>query len=649
TPLETTTDSATQNHSLVDHKAMQPLSPMEDIMKQEDTSSVFPPPSMGPKQRSLKGSKSSSMLRSVTTPHPLAMSSPGHSSLHHFQSNAMYTTPPSSAGFTTSTNGHHAGTMFSGMGIGPLSAPNSPSFPSTTLPSSNGPSSFMAMHGHNSSLYEPLRRNSVPILSVDQAEHKRKISEEKHLHRQGSWSSISPPSSAMMGAVGVPPPVLHHLDAGQIDPATMHYYRTQFSQQHALQQQQQLHLQQHALNQVIPTSGNPSDSFMSSSSGLMASGHSAPSSGSHHHHSSTGAIRSNSAKSFSRSDNFSAHQRTHSKKAHAHRRYENRGLESGANGSGPMTKQEPQDPSLSAPVSSASGSQDQHLAGMSGFLPHPSFHNYSSGSMSQDGHEYGRDFSPPLSPGGTPARPSSALGTSSSMNDDDSFDMMGHSAYGFSNSMYPLDHMDQLNSMVPRFDTIRLDLKSVAPNDIHKQYDDEASPQHSHSSHHPTSTAPSEMMLSNPNGESPRSSPMPQYENFSFTSSISSHFMPVMSNSDAQHSNHSQSHHPFHPHHGHNNSDGSNDLKNLPLMQGTNGGAGPVGGGSSGQGSPSPPLTDEMSSSHLHHPQPYHQSSYSMNSAALPPHPMMSSLTSSSPAPDLTESMYSTSSPSRSK
>ncbi|KAF9325366.1 hypothetical protein BGZ91_002442, partial [Linnemannia elongata] len=175
----------------------------------------------------------------------------------------MYTTAPTSAGFTTTNSGltstsSSSSSIFTpSTPVGPLSAPSSPSFPNPNASGPTVPSSFMAMNGHNSSLYEPFRRNSVPILTVDQAEHKRKASEEKHIHRQGSWSALtsnSPSlvSSPMSGMVGSqPPPGLHHIDAAHLDPATMHYYRTQFSQQNALQQhqQQQLNLQQHGLNQ----------------------------------------------------------------------------------------------------------------------------------------------------------------------------------------------------------------------------------------------------------------------------------------------------------------------------------------------------------------------------------------------------------------
>ncbi|KAG0199240.1 hypothetical protein BGX28_007442 [Mortierella sp. GBA30] len=711
------------------NQAGRPTSPMEDI-KQEEASMATPlnipnaPASMGPKSKMppLKGSKSSSMLRSVTAPHPLSLSS-AHSSLHQFQTqgNSIYGSSPSSAVFNSNGCGNNLGnsvnnnSMFSASTpVGPLSAPSSPSFPNSNVPGTGAPSSFMAMHGHNTSLYEPFRRNSVPILTVDQTEHKRKISEEKHLHRQGSWSAMS--SSPMMagtmsGMIGVPP-VLHHMDGAQLDPATMHYYRTQFSQQHVLQQQhhqhQQLHLQQHALNQVIPSNSSNcpsplSDSFMPGSG--MSNGHANAGSV---HHSSTGAIRNSSSKvkrnnsicsttsvsstgsgsnnkhpckfpscewsfkryehlkrhmlvhtkerpfqcdftgcnkSFSRSDNFSAHLRTHSKKALAHRRYDSRGLENGGtNGMG--VKQESQDSSQSVPSTT-----DQHSNGsMTGFISHPSLHlsgGYGSGSMSQDASEYGRDYSPPLSPGGTPVgRPSSALGTSSSLNDDEPFDMIGGSGYPFGhNPIYTLDHLDSLNSMVPRFDTIRLDIKSVAPGDIHKPYEEDMS---------------SEVLLSssNPNGESPRSSPIPQYEHLSFPSSISNHFMPMMPSGFStegvqQQHHHQSSNEPIAPgsysslhstdsfHHQGYHSD--TDLKG------------------SLQYSPSPPSNED--SSHLHHPQPYHHSSYeakvanpqllhhtsyaslpSSTSAGLPPHPLMSSL-STSPAPGLNEPLFSASVP----
>ncbi|KAG0301647.1 hypothetical protein BGZ98_008157 [Dissophora globulifera] len=740
---------------------------MEDI-KQEDmsmsmtmaVSSSIPSTStalMGPKQRSspLKGSKSSTMLRSVTSPHPLSMST-GHS-LQHFQSagNTIYSsTSTNSLGFNghsgLNSNSSSSNSIFSPCTpVGPLSAPSSPSFPNSTMSSSVVPSSFLAMHGHNTSLYEPFRRNSVPILTADQAEHKRKVSEEKHMQRQGSWSSLtSSPSmmsgSAMNGVLGVPPPVLHHLDAAHLDPATMHYYRTQFSQQQMLQQQQQQQpqQQQHPLNQVMPSANSsncPSpmpESFMSGGNG-GSGGQSG--SGNIAHHSTTGAIRGSSKvkrnnsicsttsvsstgsgsnnkhpckfpscewsfkryehlkrhmlvhtkerpfqcdftgcnKSFSRSDNFSAHLRTHSKKALAHRRYDSRGLETGGTGSansnnGNSIKQESQESSQTPSLA------DHTSDGMSGFMPHSSLHmsnSYSSSSLGQDASEYGRDYSPPLSPGGTPTgRSSSALGTSSSMNDDDSFDMMGHSSYTFGgSSMYSLDHLDHLNSMVPRFDTIRLDLKSVAPGDIHKQYSDGGDPDVLSSG-------------SNPNGESPRASPMPQYDQFSFPTSISTHFMPMMpsgfqsdQSSSLQPQQHSQQqqrqqypssalsqqlsheslssnsysslpssvdsfHHPgYHS---------DTDMKSLQFSHGLNGADSDL------NYSPSPPSNED--SSHLHHPQPYHHASYESKvaantqmlhhhnagytslptsaSAALPPHPLMSSM-SSSPVLGLNESL----------
>ncbi|KAF9123089.1 hypothetical protein BGW39_009289 [Mortierella sp. 14UC] len=711
--MDATTESNQNNAHCADNYSSNanqaghhPTSPMEDI-KQEDMSMAPPMPltatPIGSKQRPtpLKGSKSSNMLRSVTALHPLSLSS-SHNSLHHFQTSGstMYTSAPAPAGFAnsnsglTSTSSSSSSIFTPNTPVGPLSAPSSPSFPNNT--SSSGPtvpSSFMAMHGHNTSLYEPFRRNSVPILTVDQAEHKRKASEEKHMHRQGSWSSLTSNSPSMisgpMGGVisSQPPPVLHHIDAAHIDPATMHYYRTQFSQQHALQQQHQL--QQHALNQVMPSSNSnncPSpmpDGFMGSP---MHGGHS--NSESNHHSSTTGAIRGNSAKvkrnnsicsttsvsstgsgsnnkhpckfqscewsfkrfehlkrhmlvhtkerpfqcefagcnkSFSRSDNFSAHLRTHSKKALAHRRYDSRGHETG--GSNGSIKQEVQDsPSLS--------SSAEHGSGLAGFMPHPSLHlpnSYSTGSISQDASEYGRDYSPPPSPGGTPmGRSSSAMGNSSSMNDDDSFDIMGHSGYSFGNSsMYALDHLDHLNSMVPRFDSIRLDLKSVNPGDIHKQYEDANQPEALLSS-------------SDPNGESPRASPMPHYEHFSFPSSISTHFMPMMPpgfSADSG-SNNNLPQHPHSQHHSHSEP----DFKSLHFSHGVHGGAG---GDSDLHYSPSPPSNED--SSHLHHPQPYQHASYQAKaaatpqmlhhagygslpplstSAALPPHPLMSSMPS---------------------
>ncbi|KAG0055475.1 hypothetical protein BGZ83_008480 [Gryganskiella cystojenkinii] len=653
--------------------------------------------------------------------------------------------------------------------VGPLSAPSSPSFPNSTstLPGSPAPpSSFMVMHGSHSnnsntgtsgSLYEPFRRNSVPILTVDQAEHKRKISEEKHMQRQGSWSSLSSSASSnsLMGGpihhhgiMGVPPPGLHHLDAAHLDPATMHYYRTQFSQQHVFQpqqhQQHHLHMQQHSLNQVMPSSPMPGDSFNTITNG---GGHH-----SHHHHqhssssssSNTGAIRSTSSakvkrnnsicsttsvsssssgsnnkhpckfpscewsfkryehlkrhmlvhtkerpfqcefagcnKSFSRSDNFSAHLRTHSKKALAHRRYESRGLD--GTGNGPSIKQESQDPNGSLSEGS-----------MAGFIPHASMHlpnSYSSSSISQSvTSEYGRDdYSPPLSPGGTPLnRSNSALGTSS-MNDDDSFDMMGHhSGYAFGNSsMYSLDHLDHLNSMVPRFDTIRLDIKSVAPGDMHGgQYDDDNNNNNNNNGSNDTLMHNSNS-TNNPNGESPRSSSptMPQYEHFSFPPSISTHFMPVMgTGQDAQsHNQNGGGHDSMQP-----SSAGSysslpssdsfgssqggyhsdSEMKGVHFSQGSNGDS------SDNHYSPSPPLNSDghhSSQGPYHHydgngngnnnktsqmmypgvsyamPRSASSSSITSSSAALPPHPLMSTMSSSASTPNgLSDSLYAPNSP----
>ncbi|KAF9290334.1 hypothetical protein BGZ74_000536 [Mortierella antarctica] len=628
-------DCSSDSHH--DHySSARPSSPMEDIMKLEDTNttSALPPmpmpaPASGPKHR-LKGSKSNGMLRSSTAPHPLSMSgsNSSNSSLHHFQSSNSYSSP--SSGFNSNNS-------YSQSAVGPLSAPSSPTFPNSTVPSNSGTSSsssFMAMNGHNTSLYEPFRRNSVPILSVDQAEHKRKVSEEKYMQRQGSWSSSS--NSSMMG----PPPGLHQLEAAHLDPATMHYYRTQFSQQQNMMQQQ-MHM---GLNQVMPTSN--ASSPMSESFGIN---------GSSGHHSSVGAIRSSKVKrnnsicsttsisstgsgsnnkhpckfascewsfkrfehlkrhmlvhtkerpfqcdfagcnkSFSRSDNFSAHLRTHSKKALAHRRYDSRAND---NNNGNSVKQE-------ASYSLTLPSQDTP-GGMAGFVPHPSLHlsnSYSTGSLNDASSEYGRDYSPPISPGGTPiARSSSAMG-GSSLHDDDQFDMMGHSSYSFgSNSMYSLDHLDHLNNMVPRFDTIRLDLKSVAPSDIHKHYDDENS----------DGLLPG----SNPNGESPRSSPMPQYEHFSFPSSISTHFMPIVP-SGFQGESPLGHHHGSGGHHSHQMS-----MQHMSHDSLSSSSYSSLQSGDSFSSSPSfhHGYSDDLRFPHG-----------SGGAAALPPHPLMSSLSSSS-------------------
>src|SRR5690606_31701328 len=148
----------------------------------------------------LKGTKTNIMLGATPAPHPLALST-DHNSLHHFQTNGnhMYTHSPNSAYI-------HAA-------LGPLSTSTSPAYSSAystaTIPSSTT-AAFMAMHGHNTSLYDTPRRNSVPTLTVGQAERKRKVtSEERTLHRQASWSNLSSSATPMQGFPNTPLSGLH--------------------------------------------------------------------------------------------------------------------------------------------------------------------------------------------------------------------------------------------------------------------------------------------------------------------------------------------------------------------------------------------------------------------------------------------------------
>ncbi|KAG0241505.1 hypothetical protein BGW41_005814 [Actinomortierella wolfii] len=453
----------------------------------------------------------------------------------------------------------------SSQGHGPSSAPSSPTIPS----------SFLSMHGSSPGLYEPLRRNSVPILSADQTEHKRKASEEKYMQRQGSWSGSSTASLSMINSGAAPPPVLHHLDAAQLDPATMHYYRTQLSQPHLIQQQQQLQQQQqmqlHTLGHMVSSPTVPSTDMTpaatppaTTTSGKVKRNNSICSTTSV---SSSGSGSNNKHpckfmncgwsfkryehlkrhmlvhtkerpfvcdfagcnKSFSRSDNFSAHLRTHTKKNSAHRRYESRAASDANIKQEANDAQTPQELQQQQQQQQQQGQQQQQqqqqpvMGGMASFMPHPTLHlpsSYSSGSLSQDMTEYREYTSPPRSPSQSASVSSTSLAgmgnSATPANDSDSFDMMNHSGYGFgSNGLYPLDHqMDHINGMMPRFDSIRFDFKSVAPGDIHKPHGEEDGSE-------------GLMASTNPNGESPHPSPMPQYEHFSFPSSISTHFMPM--------------------------------------------------------------------------------------------------------------------------
>ncbi|KAF9109692.1 hypothetical protein BGX27_007298 [Mortierella sp. AM989] len=532
------------DHSFVDaNSANRSNSPKED-MSSDDTE-LATPIVLASHNTSmpLKGAKNNIMLGATpmtSMPHPLSMSS-DNNSLHHFQteSNSFYS---------------HTNSAFIHAALGSMSSHDSSNYPMLTVPSS-ATAAFMAMHGHNTSLYEPPRRNSVPTLTVDQAEHKRKVSsEEKTLQRQASWSSFSSSSRAMSVFPSARLSGLHHqLETTHVDPTMVHYYRTHFSHPHGLQQS-------HSFNQALPSTTNSSacpspmpESFMPGSvlnninsiddvlprtetGGVKAKRNnsicsttsmSSTGSGSNNNkhpckfptcgwsfkryehlkrhmlvHSKERPFIcdfTNCNKSFSRSDNFSAHLRTHSKKGSEHRQRSSRALES----SEAAIKQESLDP----PLSSSSSHDLQNLE--SDFV-HQS-NDYESRSMSQEPSESGRDRSPSQSPIST------HIGHSSSIKGEDAFGMMSHSGYSFGgNTMYSMDPLESLNSMVPRFDTIRLDLKSVAPSDIHKQPNEDDS--HSH------------VLLSagNPNGDSPHPSPIPHYEHFTFPSSISTHFMPML-------------------------------------------------------------------------------------------------------------------------
>ncbi|GJJ72086.1 hypothetical protein EMPS_04443 [Entomortierella parvispora] len=560
-----------------------------------------------PSPMSLKGNKNVNIMLGATPmahPHPLSMNSENNS-LHHFQtdpnSHPLYsTTTHIDPSLTNSPNGNSHGmgnSAFVQATLGPLSIPTSPSsFSSQSLVPSSTTAAFMAMHGHNSSLMEQLlpRRNSVPTLTADMAEHRRKISaEEKTLHRQASWSNLSSNSLMLNGAgnhSGFPSATLsgfQSLDtsssppsssssaastttlATHVDPNMMHYYR-------ASSMAQTPHHGFH--NQMLPSTTNSSacpspmpESFMpgsalntisstsSSSLGLLASFQNSSLDGVFGEDTKSGIIkdeedddennspleghqgvkikRNNSVcsttsmsstgsgdshglnsghnkhpckvpacgwsfkryehlkrhmlvhskerpfvcgvqgcdKSFSRSDNFSAHLRTHSKKGSIHHDEDGPSSEEGGDSS---VKHEAMD--LQGSLSQTVGAETSE--------------------------DYHRDYSPPSSPFGEP----------SSMQGDEPYTMMSQTGYPFSAaSMYPLDPLENLSAMVPRFEPVRLDLKSIAPSDIHKQpYED--------------GTVSTAMLTSHGDGESPHPSPMEHYEHFGFPSSISTHFMPML-------------------------------------------------------------------------------------------------------------------------
>ncbi|KAG0246612.1 hypothetical protein BGX31_000049 [Mortierella sp. GBA43] len=198
----------------------------------------------------LKGTKNNIMLGHIPVPHPLSMGM-DPTSFHRFHSdNSLYT---------------HTNPAFIHAALGPVPS-SSPCYSTSTVPTSTT-AAFMAMHGHNTSLYEPPRRNSVPTLTADQAEHKRKTSsEEKTLQRQASWSCFSSPPATLGGFAGLPLSGLHHqTDATHVDPSAMNCFRGQSQHHSGLSSA-------HSLSQVMPSSTSSSacpspmpESFMSGS------------------------------------------------------------------------------------------------------------------------------------------------------------------------------------------------------------------------------------------------------------------------------------------------------------------------------------------------------------------------------------------------
>ncbi|CAO3574339.1 unnamed protein product [Mortierella alpina] len=674
----------TKASGLVSADSAQPSSPMEVLAAEElELATPIVLSSHHSSPIFLKGAKNNIMLGATPSPHPLSMNTESNS-LHHFQANMnhgnMYThSTPNSAYI-------HAA-------LGPLAHSSPvPGYSSATIPSSTT-AAFMAMHGHNTSLYDSPRRNSVPTLTAGQAEHKRKKSEEKTLHRQSSWSNLSSASSMMGGFPSAPLPGVHHPQASNhVDPAMMNYYRTQVSQQ--------------SLNQVMPSSAHssacpspmpetflpgsmlsnmtssPLASLCSSenqvgnkakrnnsicSTTSMSSTGSASSSSNNNKHpcrfSNCGwtfkryehlkrhmLVHSKERpfvcdyhgcnKTFSRSDNYSAHLRTHSNKKgsissspseHHHHRHDSHAAGREDDDSESLVKQE---------------SLEQ-------------FHETS---------EYGQNYSPTQSAENAP----------SSMSDDEPFGMMSESGYSFgSNAIYPIDPIDHLSGMVPRFDTIRLDLKSVAPSDIHK---------HSYGEDSNTETLLSG--AANPNGESPHPSPMPHYEHFTFPSSISTHFMPMLNggfpidhSSLHQHHHHALQHQPsqesissspysslpssadssttsistfhstpsYHPN--------EHDLRGFPFTSGAVHGS--IDSNDIHYPSAAPQMSEDGSIMHHHplHPSSFHHHGshtdlqmlhhpsfpamhHSTSTSALPPHPLMSTTSPFTATPGLNEPLY---------
>ncbi|KAG0332234.1 hypothetical protein BG004_001331, partial [Podila humilis] len=462
-------------------------------------SQPFPPPTP------IKGAKSNIMLGSASTTHPLAMMA-DNNSLHHFQTDthSLYTTTTMSP-------------FFGSTAAGPLSAPSSPTFPNTTTTAVSSTLSFVAMNEHNSHLYEPIRRNSAPLLTSDQALHQRIASDEKQLHRQASWSSFTTASNL-----------------NQLGNSMGHHERSPYPHLQSFQ------MQQHALHQAMPSSNSSTcDSPMlehflnSEGDNDMGQGNGGKKIKRNNSVCSTTSVSSNGSlsgnsnnkhpckfpncgwtfkryehlkrhrlvhtkertfvcdasgcnKTFSRSDNFSAHLRTHSKKG---------SIRSDDGGQGP------DDSSCDTEMSVKQEGQDtcMHSDGL------PVANSPPTTVASQRSSPAEEDSKSSLHSDNSTTHVSLA---SMTKEEPTSSAMLNQSSFSFGvHSLYQLDHqVDQLGNMVPRY----LDLKSVAPSDIHKQNGGQLTP------------------CINPNGESPYPSPMPHYEQFSFPSSISTHFMPSM-------------------------------------------------------------------------------------------------------------------------
>ncbi|KAF9332856.1 hypothetical protein BGZ91_011533 [Linnemannia elongata] len=339
----------------------------------------------------LKGAKNNIMIGATPIPHPLSMSTESNS-LHHFQTNAassMYTTPTSA---------------YVNAALGPHLTDSAATVPSSAT------AAFMALHGHAIGVYESPRRNSVPTLTADQVEHKRKVSsEEKTLHRQASWSnfsSVSTPLSSFPTTTSLPN--LHQIDTAHVDPNTMQYYRTQFSQQQALHHSSPHHSLNHALPPSTNSSACPSpmpESLMQGS--VLNSINSSP-------------VAGVGSKKFGRSDNHSSPLKSQSRRgakaggaAERRRRAASRPVE-GRRGSGSgddAIKKEVEDTEELQPVLSSQDPRDPE--GLSSMSHHHHIHGY--GSMHRGHGDHDDDYSPTRSPGGTP------LGHPSSMGEDEHF------------------------------------------------------------------------------------------------------------------------------------------------------------------------------------------------------------------------------------